>query len=401
VEAIAEHIIQTLPNSGSGYCKPLAQHYLQALHILFKHQANVEHLKNSIWFDLVDFLIQGINEYLPDDNEGPSGLSRSFQGLGGGLLTGSAPKSLTSSGQTQSQHSLTRSNVEDLFQILILFVSAPNAPLPQVYLMVVDTTMRFLRLQGSHASQVHQRAFSTLNAILQYTRIDHISQTQRIAQDVIPVISRFWQGKAVAKDEMLNSVRDEMLILLFNVYLHLERGIMDDATAGILSKVEDLLDILRADYAKRPDQYLLQLDDLEMIDFGAQLRKDTPFSLYAFKLRPHNQKAERNWAQLQVIGMLERLVTFAHQHKESEGDQEDEEHPRKRQRTVRPSDYLLESLRSDDARVRIAALQILPFVLDTCQLPFSLLTELLALLHTCAGDKRGNIASWALLAIAR
>ncbi|KAE9373539.1 hypothetical protein N431DRAFT_557618 [Stipitochalara longipes BDJ] len=402
VEAIAEHIIQTLPNAGSGYCKPLAQHYLQALHILFKHQANVERLKSSIWLDVVAFFIQGINQYLPDDDGGPSGLSRSYQSLGGSFLSGSVPKSMTSSGKTQSQQSLTRSNVEDLFQILLLFVSTSNAPLPEVYLMVIDTTMRFLRLQGSHASQVHQRAFSTLNAVLQYTRIDHISQTQRIAQDIIPVISRFWQGKAVAKDEMLNSVRDEMLILLFNVYLHLERGIIDDEIAELLSKVEDLLDILRADYARRSDRDQLQLEDLEMIDFGAKPRKDTPFRLRAFKLMPHNQKAERNWAHLQVIGMLEKLVTFGHRQKATAADQEEEEEkrPLKRQRITRPSDHLLDPLRSDDARVRIAALQTLPFVLETCQLPCSLLTELLALLHTCVGDKRGHIASWALLAIA-
>ncbi|KAN0098490.1 serine/threonine-protein kinase-like protein tel1 [Hyaloscypha variabilis] len=401
VEAIAEHIIQTLPNPGSGYYKPLAQHYLQALHILFKHQANVERLKSSIWFDVVHFFIQGINQYVPDDDGGASGLSRSFQGLGRSLLSGSMPRSTTSSGHTQRQHSLTRSNVEDLFQILLLFVSASNAPLPEVYPMVVDSTVRFLRSQGSHASQVDQRAFSTLNAVLQYTRIDHVSQTQMIARDVIPVISRFWQGKAVAKDEMLNSVRDEMLILLFNVYLHLERGIIND-DAELLSKVEDLLDILRVDYARRSDRDQLQLEDLEMIDFGAKPCKDTPFRLRAFKLRPHNQKDERNWAHLQVIGMLERLVAFGHRQKTIAVDREEEEekHPRKRRRVSRPLDHLLDPLRSDDARVRLAALQALPFVLETCHLQCSLLTELLALLHTCAGDKRDHIASWALLAIA-
>jgi len=268
--------------------------------------------------------------------------------------------------------------------------------------MVVDSTVRFLRSQGSHASQVDQRAFSTLNAVLQYTRIDHVSQTQMIARDVIPVISRFWQGKAVAKDEMLNSVRDEMLILLFNVYLHLERGIIND-DAELLSKVEDLLDILRADYARRSDRDQLQLEDLEMIDFGAKPCKDTPFRLRAFKLRPHNQKDERNWAHLQVIGMLERLVAFGHRQKTIAVDREEEEekHPRKRRRVSRPLDHLLDPLRSDDARVRLAALQALPFVLETCHLQCSLLTELLALLHTCAGDKRDHIASWALLAIAR
>jgi ataxia telangiectasia mutated family protein len=402
VEAIAEHITQTLPNADSGYCKPLLQPYIKALGTLFNHQVNVERLKSSIWFDVVDFFLEGINQYLACNEGGSSSLSRSYPG-GVNLLSG---KSVTSSGQTENrQRSLTRQNVEDLFPILLLFVSASRAPLSERYHMVADTTMRFLQSQGSNASQVHQRAFSTLNAVLSFSRIDHISHTQSVAQDAIPVISRFWQGKAVAKDEMLNSVRDETLILLFNVHLHLERSLLDEDTSDLLLQVEDLLKILRADYARRSDRDQLQLDDLEMSDFGAKSRNDTPFGLRIFKLRPHNPKAERNWAHLQIVGMLERLVGLDRQLKsltvaDGHGAEADE-HPRKRQRTVKPSDHLLNPLRSGDERMKTAALQMLPFVLQNCQLPESLLVELLALLQTCAGDKRGSIGSWALLAIAR
>ena len=404
VEAITEHIVQTLPTTDSGYCIPLLKHYIQALHALFKLQANVERLKRSIWFDVVEFLVQGVNQFLADNDRGLSDLSHNFSGLASRPLSGSIAKSVTSSGHTKAQESLTRHNVEEFFQILLLFISASDAPLPQAYRMVVDTTMRFLQSQGFHASQAHQRIFSTLNAVLHFMRIDHVSHAQTVARDIIPIISRVWQGKAVAKDEMLNSVRDEMLILLFNVHLHLERVLMDEETSEILSKVEDLLAILRADYAMRSDRDQLQLDDLEMIDFGAKLCNNTPLRLHVFKLRPHNQRAERNWAHLQVIGMLERLVSIGHRQNLSSAaghGQEDEEHPRKRQRLSRPWDHLLDPLRSDDARMRMAALHTLPFVLETCQLQRSSMTELLALLQTCAGDKRGNIASWALLAIAR
>jgi ataxia telangiectasia mutated family protein len=402
VEAIAEHITQTLPNADSGYCKPLVQNYIKALGTLFEHQANVERLKSSIWFDVVDFFLQGINEYLVCNDGGPS--ARSSSGLGASHLSGSVAKSVTSSGQTENrQRSLTRQNVEDLFQILLLFVSASNAPLPERHHMVADTTLRFLESQGSSASQVHQRAFSTLNAVLSFTRIDHISHTQFVAQDAIPVISRFWQGKAVAKDEMLNSVRDETLILLFNVHLHLERSLMDEDTSDLLLLVEDMLEILRADYARRLDRDQLQLDDLEMSDFGAKSRNDTPFRLRIFKLRPHNHRAERNWAHLQIIGMLERLVGLGQRRKTTSDDPDEgtDKHPRKRQRIVQRSDHLLDPLRSGDERMKTAALQTLPFVLENCQLPKSSLIELLALLQTCTGDKRGSIGSWALLAIAR
>ena len=51
--------------------------------------------------------------------------------------------------------------------------------------------------------------------------------------------------------------------------------------------------------------------------------------------------------------------------------------------------------------MRLAGLQMLPFVLQDFELPAPVLSELLAQLHICAGDKRGNITSWALLAVAR
>ena len=201
VKAIVEHITQILPTA-TGYCKPLLQHYLEALGTLFKHKANVERLERSIWLDVVDFILEGIDLYLTDANGESSALSRNASGTN--HFSGSLAKSATSSGQTQSrQSSLSRHNIEDLFQILLLFVSAPNAPLAERHAMVADTTMRFLQSQGSHASHVHQRAFSTLNAVLSFTCIDRVSHATAVAQDAIPVISRFWQGKAVAKDEML------------------------------------------------------------------------------------------------------------------------------------------------------------------------------------------------------
>ena len=103
--------------------------------------------------------------------------------------------------------------------------------------------------------------------------------------------------------------------------------------------------------------------------------------------------------------MLDRLVNLGNTPRgfstADEQEQEVDNRPRKRQRIAQPADHLLDPLRSDDASMRMAALQALPFVLENRQLHSPLLMELLALLQTCAGDKRGNIASWALLAIAR
>jgi len=130
----------------------------------------------------------------------------------------------------------------------------------------------------------------------------------------------------------------------------------------------------------------------------------SPFSLNIFRLRPHNLRAERNWGNLQAIGVLERLVGLGHQ-KTKSGDQieglNNDQHPRKRQRVAQSSDRLLTILKFEDEKSRIAGLQALPFILQDCELSTAVLEKFLDELRSCASDKRGNVASWALLAIAR
>ena len=405
VEAVVDHITQTLPKADGGYCEPIAQHYLKALSAVFEHTANVERLKTEIWLEVVDFCVQGVNQYLLDTDGEASGLSRSFSGLGTSHFSGSVVKSALGNGRTHVQNgSISRQNAEDLLQTLLSLVSASNAPLDKRYNAVADVAMRFLASQSNTVSQVHQVAFSIVNEVLFFTRVDHTSFSQCVANDAVPIIWRFWQGKNVAKDEMLNSVRGEMLTLLFAVHPHLERSLKDGDSPDLLSKLGELLDVLRADYARRLDRDQIQLDDLEMEDLGEKPTQTVPFRLFAFRLKPFNIRAERNWANLLIIGILERLVNIGDEGRKLGTDIEDPEadrHPRKRQRTTQSLDRLLDPLKSADEKLRTAGLQMVPFVLQEYQLSPSALGCLLNELRKCALDKRGNIASWALLAIAR
>lgn len=399
VEAVVEHVTQTILKAGGGYYEHLTQHYLKALTALFEFQPNVERLKSNVWEQVIDFCVQGINTYL-DDNDGE--LSRSFSGTGISNPPGSVAKS---SHARSCDGSLTRQNVEEILQILYLLISASNAPLGTRYSTVGDSVIRLLKIQSSSASQLQQVAFRTLNIIVSFTREEQTSYCKSVAQEVFPVICRFWQGKALAKDEMLNSVRDEMLILLLAVHLHLERIAKDEDTPELLSTLEELLEAFKADYAKRSDRDQLQMDDLDMADFGKRIHDQKhPFCLYAFQLRPHNVKAERNWAILRSIGILERLMSIGQQRAKSPEDDlynDVDRRPRKRQRVAHSPDRLLDLLRAKDESLRLAGLQTVPFVLQDSQLSATKLSELLTQLSTCAGDKRGAITSWALLAIAR
>lgn len=408
IGAIVDHITDILPTADEEhrYCPPLAQHYPKILSSIFEQPSNVERLKNSIWFTVVDFCLLGINQYLDDHNDaGHSSSTRSFSGQGTFRLSGSTARSAGSNGASQSRSSsISRQNVEDLLQILHLLVHPSKAPIAERYHEVMDTAVRFLQIQVSSVGLMHQFAFSIVNAILSYTCNDQIVYSQSVARDLVPVILRFWQGKAIAKDEMLNSVRDEMLIFIYTVCPHLERSVMDDKSCELLTTLESLSDTFLTDYTKRSDRDQLQLDDLEMLDLGAKSINISPFSLQDFRLRPHNTRAERNWGTLQAVGVLERLISLGRQKGKSgeKADLEDiDQHPRKRQRVAQSSDRLLGSLRMDNEHSRVSSLQALPFILQGCQLSTAVLEEYLDVLRACASDKRGNVASWALLAIAR
>jgi ataxia telangiectasia mutated family protein len=399
IEAIVEHVTQTLPESDGGYYKPLTQDYLKALSSLFEHQHIVEFLKPEIWLEVVDFCIQAINQYMDITDGEPSGLSRRFLGLG----TNSRSTSILRSTDSVPKNPLSRPNIEDLFQTLLSLVSSTNALLTDRYSSIADSAMRFLQSQGSSVSQVHHLAFSIINAILRFTRIDHYSFSQSIACRSIPVICRIWRGKSLTRDSMLNSVRDEILGLLLTVHLHLERCVRDDKDSDTLSNLEELLDSLRGDYAKRNGEEMLLLDYICMADFSSESCGRGPFRLYPFHLALHNTRGERDWATLQTIGVLERLVNIGYTLRVSVANEVEqiEKHPRKRQRISHNSDRILDPLKNDNEQVRTSGLQLIPFVLEDCQLPINELRVLLDQLIKCTTDKRSNIASWALLALAR
>jgi ataxia telangiectasia mutated family protein len=406
VEAIVDHITQTLPTNDGGYCSPLVNDYLKALIELFRQQENVELLKREVWLDIIGFCIEGVTQYVNNADIKLPGFQRSLSILSDGSKSASVAMSAMNTSRIRNDEStLTRQNVEDYFQILSFLLRPPQAPLSTIFSEIAEATIHFLHLPGS-IGQMHQIAFSILNTILRTTCVDHIFFTKSLARKAIPLISRIFEAKALAKDAMLNSVRDGMLIFLIFVHCHLERMVEDDDEVDFILELEELLDVLRADYSRRTDrETILQLDHLILTNAAASTSETYPFQLLSFQLRPFADGAERIWACLQIIGILEKILSTRRQLATlkvniKQGDWDDR-HPRKRQKYSQTSNRLLGPLRADEENLRLAGLHALPFVLEQCQLPAATLSDVLAQLRVCANDKRGDIISWALLGIAR
>jgi serine-protein kinase ATM len=405
VEAVVDHITQTLPKAGGDYCEPLTQDYLKALSAVLEPKANVERLKAATWSEVVDFCLRGISRFSDEGNGETFGLPLRSPGVESSHATRSLTQSANVNGRNHSKAGIvSRQSVEELLSTLLSLVSAPNVPVLHTSEEIITGIIQFLHSQGSAVSMLHQLAFSILNAVLSFIREDRSNIMISAAEDIIPLISRFWQGKNLAKDEMLNSVRDEMLILLFTINLHLERSILNAESLHLAANIEDLLDVMTAEYARRLDRDPLQLEDLDMVNFGTTVVDVAPFRLHVFQLRPHNSRAERNWANLQIIGLFHRLVNIADIQRRLTTnflENDDDKHPRKRQRTSHDAHRILRPMKAKDEHARLGALQALPFILQNYELSNSDLAELLDHLIVCASEKGGRFASWALLAMAR
>lgn len=396
VQKLVGHHTQMLIESSGAFCQPFVKNYLKNLNLIFQHSPHVEYLKVETWLETIDFYLDAIGQ-ITDINVGSHQAllsTKSSLGILHSFETGLQSEFVTRT----CQDSLTRLNIQDLFQALLLLVSNPNSPISQRSVVIVDIVVLFLKLKGTSVSQINQLALAVVNANLCYIRINHLSFTKSVIRSLIPTLCLFLRGKIVAKDEMLDSTRDEILIFLFYAYPNLENMVSDKNSVDFLPELMEFLEAMKADYSKRSDRNQLKIEDLEMTN--CEIFDNGLLHLSIFQLRAHNHQAERNWASLQAIAILERLIFLANEH--ASRDQSDNNlHKNKRQRTCDSSDHLLESIRSDDDKVKLAGLQVIPFVLESINLSYVSLKSMLTYLQICLTAKNANICVWALLAVAR
>ncbi|PQE18076.1 Phosphatidylinositol 3 protein [Rutstroemia sp. NJR-2017a BVV2] len=400
VEALVAHVIDTIPTPDGDYFKPVAQDYLKSLVALLEQAPVAERLKSDIRTEITEFCLDGLELSIgSNDADAPE----SFNSFSHGSGRPSLVKSSSGIRSTPNRSGVvSRQNTEDslLCQILFLALSSVgNVDFPTLE-RASTTMMRLLQCQTSNVGQLHQVAFSVINLVLLNCSEDHTSFCSSIGRGFLPLMCRWWPGKV---GEMHDSVRDEMLITLYRVHLHLEAIAKEMEDEDLHTNLEELLDTMRTDYARRPDRLLLHLDDVELSDMSSGWTHVQPFRLNSFGLWPNNNRnAERNWATLLAISILEKLVGIKEQKKVNSDEMRNEsaDYPRKRQRVPLFSERLLDSLRSNEPGARLAGLQILPFILQGYDLPTSALRDLLELLVSYTSDKRSNIASWALLSIA-
>ncbi|ELR07215.1 Serine/threonine-protein kinase tel1 [Pseudogymnoascus destructans] len=408
VIAVIEHITQLLPVASGEYCLAFSQQYLKVLNILLGHEAHVELLDQGDWLATVEFCLDGIEQYesstraasIPHGNSITVPLSTASS-----VYTSRSRSSVKSVSGEAHLSSIKKRNSEELMECLLSLVSAPNAAVSERTEHILKAIVHFLNSQGNVVSSFHQIAFAALNAVLSVTGADEISLAESVVCSVVPCISRLWSSKTAANDEMLNTAKDEMAITILLLRLHLEKLVSDPLGDDSLGNIlKDLRDSLANDYEKRAERDQLQLDDMDFSIDPSENRISSSLSCGYLRLRQQAPRAERKWAVVQVLAILDRLLHGAplRSNPVATDDNESPEgasHPRKRRRITERFDALADEIRLGDSGVQLVALQTLSFALPPSQVSQNTLAGILATLASLVLDRNINISCWAILCI--
>ncbi|KAK4668469.1 Serine/threonine-protein kinase tel1 [Podospora pseudoanserina] len=385
--AIIDHITQVLQGPDDTYIAPLLKDYAKALCTFLQNSANVENLSafsGESWDTCVDFCVEALSRYLEvGGNDSGSRASPAPT-----LRASSVGLSSQGGNQIGSQVAL------DFLSCLNYLVAAPNAPVLRRAGEISRIILQILQLRQMKIGELHKVAFSALNRIFTRTQTDDIALSKRLVMTLTPLLSHWWQPRALSRDAMLNSIRDEMLKTIYASHLYLESILRESTDESFLQDVEELMDALWSDYSRREERARLQLDDITFT--GMLLPSDHP-TTGVFSLRPYNTGGEQNWALLENLATLEAIYARSSNKPFSQQEPENDQ-PRKRRQMVNTSNRLHQKLNSRDPAVQLTALQLVPFLSRQKLLTIEEATEAITDLSKCVTAKQGVVASWAMIA---
>ncbi|KXX80497.1 Serine/threonine-protein kinase tel1 [Madurella mycetomatis] len=389
-KAIIDHITQVLPGPEGSYVVPLLKDYVKALGTFLDFSANAENLaafSGEGWDKCVDFCVEALSRYLETGDRDSASWSRASPAPGATARSASVAPSQGSS-QIGSQIAL------EFLSCLNSLMAAHNAPVPRKADKVLQVVLQILQLRQMKLGELQKVAFSTFNIVFLRIQADDVSLSKKVVRGLFPLLSHWWQPRALSRDAMLNSIRDEMLKTIYGTHLYLESLLRESTDESLLQDIEELLEALWSDYSRREERARLQLDDVTFT--GMRLPMDHPCTTI-FSLRPYDQAGEQNWALLENLAILEAVYSRYSQREHSQ-QQPDHAQPRKRRRMAGSANRIHQKITSLDPAVRLSALQLMPFLINQKQLSVEDVVEAMADLSKCVTAKEGTVVSWAMLA---
>lgn len=383
--AVIDHVVDTLPVAGDEYCQPLTDDYLKILRAISGYAAHVEHLRDKKWRTLADFLMQGISHFTLEEENLPSGTNASTlsQHSRNGRIT--SFRLSQSSASRATRHEAGRP-VEDLFFCLDRLTMATNAPTMSRAALIIDCVIQFFSSTSS-SSSLHQIAFSCLNNVAAKVITEDSKLAQRVVLDIFPTIRRLWSSKnPILRDEMLIT-----LVLCSNIIKTLPNT---NAADDVHSSLSNLLEVMFAEYSRRNERDILQLDEILFVNDNAQ----QVMSVDAFRIRPDHTRGTFSWALISILALLTLTVD-----RFSELTTRDtaKDTPSKRRKPTNRADETFGQCLSASTSIKIGALQTIPFLLTDSRAVTERFLNLIVHFTNQILDEDPTVAAWTMIAISR
>ncbi|RPA92726.1 hypothetical protein L873DRAFT_1708634, partial [Choiromyces venosus 120613-1] len=355
-KALSKHIIDILPQ-GDGLCEPISLDYIKALRTCLAYSPHAEHIDKKEWATLARFCCTHVESQLGLLIGDPESADEDASGSRNIRLSLSRETSSTSRRSQPPSQGIPRLNhdSEELMLCLEILLKTPDAPIVDHDEMVIRTILGFLISQPT-VTRAHPPAFTALNSVLGVIATNNISLTAKVAQGIVPVLTKLWDSKQP-------TFREQMMITLIYILPQIHTIIGEGRSRTLRRKVEALSEALFVECSGRADRDQLQLDDLvfpsPLKTFDAEI---TPLGLQAFCLRKGNQKAEMNWIVPQLMATVVNLLDKSGENRVGSNGKAPEEDRNKRLKVSKNFEELMRNARSMITSRKLCALQTLPFL---------------------------------------
>ena len=397
--------MQALPTS-DGYCDPILINYLKALRTLLEYPPHVEHLREykkdsdhefREWSELVEFCAEGVTFFAgKGESDGVTtqlSTSRSLLRTPTTSAEFSTKSTPGESGSRNSRFSNSSVQLEEFIACLRHLTKATNAPIFKRAKLILDVVFQFLHSAKS-VSRAHHDALSVVNSILTRIVPQSIELTQYAVRQIVPLLKDMWLSKSA-------TFREEMLITLVITREHVLHMLhsQNTTTSDFQTDIEALLEVFTLDYCRRLGRDLLSLDDLRLVWQSEQGAKVTPYNHLAFRLQNGHIKGEANWTLVELMALYASALDTARTIPIDEKDVE----PRSTKRTRKANyfDEFLKQAAHSTGSARLGAIQMLTFMAQFTVFDAASVDKMLDRLGVLISHDKGEISSWAMLAITR
>lgn len=401
VRALVDHVIQTLPTAGDGYCAPLVPDYFKILRTVLGYKPHPEHFPSVVWNELTDFCVAVANDLNRVLEDGDSGLSHrhrapdSFQDdLSRSVTPSVRVSSSRKSTQNASQHSqgtTLKDSSENIVLCLKHLLSVPSAPVSEKAAGTLQAMLDLLR-KSPNVSHTQQAAFDCINSVLARIVTDDTLLALETIKSLIPLVCHFWQAKS-------HALKDSMMISLLYGEHFFKRLVVLDVSGEHTTNLESLLEIFKEDYCKRMERDTLQMDDLDLSQESLYSERQAPLSLRHFRPRFGLVKAEQPWALLQISSSIVTALDVHVTVQENQDINDDATHTSKRRKFNSARGDIVQQIKASPPSEKQYSLQVLGFLLNATDLDNVNMQESLDILLSCIADSNESSASWAMLAL--